>query len=248
MWGPIILFVVTSATINAGRTNGHRSSSSSNSEEILMDTSSPPDPAAMPLPEDDSSEDEHLRAWIDSIPDEFISEGEEPIEVDITPPEGQEFQPRGPIIDSTNQADVSSASTTDEFIAGIDNSQPSERAKFFALVKAKLDIRDAVAHPRPPRVHRPATADAGTQTYLSLSVQRFRSISSGPPPLRYTMATGSSLGPQARSGTATCFCTRATSTRQRTSGTGQSPQLAGLRTCEKSDPYPLVASAASYSC
>ena len=67
VWGHIILFVVTSATINAGRTNGHRSSSSSNSEEILMDTSSPPDAATVPLPEDDFSEDEHLRAWINSV-------------------------------------------------------------------------------------------------------------------------------------------------------------------------------------
>ena len=168
VWGPIILFVVTSATISAGRTNGHRSSSSSNSEEILMDTSSPPDAATVPLPEDDFSEDEHLRAWINSIPDEFISDGEEPIDIDITPPEAHHFQPRGPTIDSTNQADISSTSTTDDFIAGVDITQPDERADFFARVKAKLDIRDAVAHPRPPRVQRPATIDAGTQTYISL--------------------------------------------------------------------------------
>ena len=168
VWGSILLFVITSATIDAARTNGDRSSSSSNSEGIFMDTSSPLDPATVPLPEDDFGEDEHLRAWIDSIPDRFSSDGEEPIEIDITPPEAQHFQPRGPTIDSTNQADISSTSTTDDFIAGVNIAQPSERAAFFARVKAKLDIRDAVAHPRPPRVHRPATVEAGTQTYLSL--------------------------------------------------------------------------------
>ena len=85
------------------------------------------------------------------------------------------LHPAGPTIDSAGLGGVgsksaSSASTTDDFIAGKQSSDADERAEIFAHIMAKLDVRDAVAHYPPPRAHGPPerSSDTGTQTYVSM--------------------------------------------------------------------------------
>ena len=147
-------------------------SSRSYSLDSPMDIGSPQGAAAPPGTPDDN--DAYLQAWLNNLESDFEFEEEEPAGTDGTPPSEADFQPAGPTVHSTAAADSpgspASASTTDDFIAGIDSSSSAARAEFFARVKKKLDIRDAVALNPPPRDPAAPVSvnDAETQTYISL--------------------------------------------------------------------------------